>query len=146
MCKIKYISQLNLYNCTLLPIESWVLTENNSSVVVFIPEWWLLPTTTTSVAITLVVSKKKIKITHSLSVRRSLKAFCFSSNNISFDYLTTCSLQAMNCWTQPQDCFYPVLLDQYLTYFLRSDGRAVPPIPVTSSTPSPTANRLSPYR
>ena len=42
--KIQYISHLNLvYNCTLLPLESWVF---NSLVVVFIPEWWLLPTTT----------------------------------------------------------------------------------------------------
>eukprot|EP00057_Strongylocentrotus_purpuratus_P031282 XP_784153.4 PREDICTED: sphingomyelin phosphodiesterase 4 isoform X1 [Strongylocentrotus purpuratus] len=54
--------------------------------------------------------------------------------------------KTMNNWTQPQDYFYPVLLDQYLCYFLRSDGRAVPPIPVTSSAPTPAANRLSPYR
>ena len=44
--KIKYISHLNLYNCTLLPTESWVLTENNGLVVVFTPEWWFVPTTT----------------------------------------------------------------------------------------------------
>ena len=30
-----YVSQLNLYYCTLLLLESWVLTENNSLVVVF---------------------------------------------------------------------------------------------------------------
>ena len=40
--KIEWI----LHICTLLPLESWVLTENNSLVVVVIPEWWLLPTTT----------------------------------------------------------------------------------------------------
>nr|XP_054748823.1 sphingomyelin phosphodiesterase 4-like isoform X1 [Lytechinus pictus] len=54
--------------------------------------------------------------------------------------------KTMNNWSQPQDYFYPVLLDQYLCYFLRSDGRAVPPIPVTSSAPNPAANRMSPYR
>ncbi|XP_071502073.1 sphingomyelin phosphodiesterase 4-like [Diadema antillarum] len=54
--------------------------------------------------------------------------------------------QSMNTWAQPQDCFYPVLLDQYLSYFLRSDGRSIPPVPITTSTPSPNASHLSPYR
>ena len=44
--KIKYISQLNMHNCTLLPLESWVFNWKQQFSGGFISECWLFPTTT----------------------------------------------------------------------------------------------------
>ncbi|XP_072043465.1 sphingomyelin phosphodiesterase 4-like [Amphiura filiformis] len=68
-----------------------------------------------------------------------LSAFEYYMFSFAFFLVHPTHQQSMQNWTQPQYCFFPCLLDEYLQYFLPLDGGTVPPMPVTQGTSRPSS-------